>query len=44
LRRVSGAVIGDDQQMVDVMPFHHFCKRPMPPRVFRVGEARVFLV
>ena len=44
LRRVAGAVIGDDQQVVDAALLHHAAERLVPARVLGVGEARVFLL
>ena len=37
-------MVGDDQQVIDSMLLHDAGERAMPPRVLRVGEARVLLL
>src|SRR5262245_9206938 len=44
LRRVAGAMVGDDQEMVHVMLLHHGAERRVPAGELGVGEARVFLL
>ena len=44
LRRIADAVVGDHQQMIQIMLLHHRRERLMPPGVFGVREARVLLL
>ena len=43
LRGIAGAVVGDDQQMIDTMFFHRRAECRMAPRIFRLRKSRVFL-
>ena len=36
LRRVAGAMIGDDEQVIDLRALHHAAERGMAPRVLGV--------
>ena len=44
LRRVARAVVRDREQVIHIVLLHHSRQGLMPPGVFGVGEARVFLL
>src|SRR2546421_377125 len=43
LRRVAGAMVGDDEEMVDVVLLHDAREPLMAPRVLGAGKPRIFL-
>ena len=43
LRCVAGAMVGHDEEAVDVRALHHRLQSPVAPGVFGIGETRVFL-
>jgi hypothetical protein len=44
LRRVAAAVVGDHQQVVAAVFFHHGRQRGVAARIFGIGKTRVFLL
>jgi hypothetical protein len=44
LWRISGALIGDDQQMIDIVRLHHQAQGAVAPRILGVREPRELLL